>query len=188
MWRDIKSFPGYQVSHIGEVRSFWRQVGGNKPVALCDSPKEVKQHINAKNGYPSVTIRSGGRNFTRTVHSLVAEAFIGPRPDGCEVCHGDGNRLNCNYQNLRYDTPKNNQADKIAHGTTNRGSRCGTAKLDEAKVAEIRLFLADGWEQTFVAALFEVSVMTINHIARGRTWRHVVGKPAVWCKIKPRTP
>ncbi len=52
-----------------------------------------------------------------SVHSLVAKAFIGLKPDGLVVCHNDGNTLNTNADNLRYDTLSNNMKDRIRHGT-----------------------------------------------------------------------
>nr|WP_232111245.1 HNH endonuclease signature motif containing protein [Nocardia wallacei] len=52
----------------------------------------------------------------RTAHSLVAEAFIGPRPEGLQVCHNDGDPTNNMLANLRYDTPSENQTDIVRHG------------------------------------------------------------------------
>lgn len=58
-------------------------------------------------------------------HALVLTAFVGPRPAGMEACHAndvpDDNRL----QNLRWDTPEANRADKarLATGLTSRHRR-----------------------------------------------------------------
>lgn len=43
-----------------------------------------------------------------TVHSLVAQAFLGDRPKGMVIDHIDGNRFNNHYTNLRYCTQKEN--------------------------------------------------------------------------------
>ena len=45
------------------------------------------------------------------VHTLVALAFIGPKPDGKEVDHIDKDRTNNYYKNLRYVTRKENMAN-----------------------------------------------------------------------------
>lgn len=54
-----------------------------------------------------------------------------------------------------------------------RGSRSGMAKLDEGKVAEIKRRLA-GERRADIAAGFGVSKSTIDFIAQGRIWRHVI--------------
>ena len=43
-----------------------------------------------------------------------------------------------NQGHLRWATPVENHADKIGHGTTNRGERQGASRLTEAQVLEIR--------------------------------------------------
>lgn len=44
-------------------------------------------------------------------------AFVGPCPDGMEVCHNDGNPENNRVENLRYGTRSDNMRDKRKHGT-----------------------------------------------------------------------
>lgn len=51
------------------------------------------------------------------VHQLVALAFIGPRPDGMDVCHNNGDGQDNRPGNLRYDTRTSNNRDTVAHGT-----------------------------------------------------------------------
>lgn len=54
---------------------------------------------------------------TSFVHTLVAAAFLGPRPEGMQVRHADGDRTNNTLGNLCYGTPKDNMQDAISHGT-----------------------------------------------------------------------
>jgi hypothetical protein len=74
----------------------------------------------ASSGYPTVAL---GRGRTRTVHSLVAEAFIGPRPHGMEVRHINGVRTDPRRVNLCYGTRSENILDAVAHGTWNSTQR-----------------------------------------------------------------
>jgi hypothetical protein len=53
----------------------------------------------------------------RTVHSLMAEAFIGPRPDGQEVRHLNGQPADNRIENLTYGSKSENAYDSIEHGT-----------------------------------------------------------------------
>lgn len=68
-------------------------------------------------GYLNVSLCRGGVCTTKKVHVLVAAAFHGPRPDGMEVAHEDGVKVNCSVDNLRYKTASENVRDAIRHGT-----------------------------------------------------------------------
>jgi hypothetical protein len=67
----------------------------------------------AKRGYPSVCL---GRRNSRTVHSLVLEAFVGPA-FGRDVRHKDGSKTNNALINLEYGTRTENILDAVRHGT-----------------------------------------------------------------------
>ena len=97
------------------------------------------------------------------------EAFVGLRPQGMECCHNDGNPQNNHLSNLRWDTSKNNHADKVKHGTTNRGEQCGTAKLTLEQVRAIR---QDDRLQRIIAAEYGVRDNTISRIKSGKRWAH----------------
>lgn len=103
-WIFIPGFEGvYQVSDLGNVKSFARYKDGRflKPGK-------------ASHGYYTVSF---GRNNSKTVHSLVALAFLGPCPKGMEVLHIDGTRTNNAVSNLRYGTRTDNILDAIKHGS-----------------------------------------------------------------------
>ncbi len=73
------------------------------------------------NGYHFVNFWKDGKIANFYIHTLVLEAFVGPRPEGYVACHCDGNQANNTPENLRWDTVKNNIHDKFAHGTMPRG-------------------------------------------------------------------
>lgn len=107
-WRSI---PGYErtyaVSSLGRVRSIPRPrtKGGMLKVKT------------GKRGYPAVSMVQDGAQLTHEVHRLVALAFIGPRPEGAEVRHLNGDRHDPRLINLTYGTRSENVKDKRAHGT-----------------------------------------------------------------------
>ncbi len=104
IWKPIQGYNShYEISSFGRVRSSARGLNA----------RLLKPGV-ASNGYPTVAL---GRKNTRTLHSLVAEAFLGPRPEGQEVRHIDGNRRNPAAANLCYGTRTQNIYDAIAHGT-----------------------------------------------------------------------
>jgi molybdenum cofactor biosynthesis enzyme MoaA len=75
-------------------------------------------------GYRVVTFHSDSApSVQRYVHHLVAELFIGPRPEGHQVRHFDGNSANNAATNLRYGTQSENELDKVRHGTHRNAGR-----------------------------------------------------------------
>lgn len=119
IWRWVPNYEGvYEVSNIGRVRSVDRTVAYYNWRACAKINHSVKGRIlrpgKASSGYYTVAL---GRGNSRTVHSLVAEAFLGPKPDGHEVLHIDGSRTNNCVANLRYGTRSENMLDAVKHGT-----------------------------------------------------------------------
>lgn len=92
----IKTIPGfgddYCVSHKGEV---FRMAVMNNTYVL----KELKTYI--CNGHNCIKIR--GKKFY--ISNLVAELFLGSRPEGYLVFHKNKNRLDDRFDNLIYLSP-----------------------------------------------------------------------------------
>lgn len=110
----------------------------------------------------------GGRDEFRTVHSLVMLAFVGPLPDGWEVCHRNGVATDNRLVNLRYDTPRGNYADKVRHGKGHARAGSPSAKLTEAAVREIRA--TPEATLAHLAQKFGVSQGAIWFVRKNRTW------------------
>lgn len=160
-WKSIDGFLGtYEVSSLGRIRRLF-----NKG---ADGWRILKPSLNKTGtGYFHVSLSLNGivtRNAL--VHHLVAEAFIGPRPDGMLVCHNDGKSQNNSYDNLRYDTFAKNQQDRVSHGTSNRGERHGNCKLSDEAVKLIRATYQRGKGRE-LAEEFGVARHTITRIAAG---------------------
>jgi predicted XRE-type DNA-binding protein len=83
------------------------------------------------------------------------------------VRHLDGIASNNDVRNLAWGTYADNEADKIQHGTWDL-RRTGKLSVEMRKGA-ISL-LSEGWSQTAVANLMNVSRPTINMLVNGRTW------------------
>jgi hypothetical protein len=173
IWKPIAWAPGYEVSDQGRVRSLDREV------AVAASRGEFKKHpahTKIRKGkvlspglgrYASVNV--AGKQCL--VHRLVAEAFIGPCPDGHIVCHGPGGPLDNRLENISYGThSKNTGEDRRRDGTIPRGSRSGSAKLNEEQVLEIKRRTAAGESRASLARAFGVRPENISHIALGRNW------------------
>lgn len=60
-----------------------------------------------------VNLDVGGKTIVRSVHQLILETFVGPKPDGMEGCHyPDSDKSNNRLDNLRWDTHGENAKDK----------------------------------------------------------------------------
>lgn len=140
-WRPVVGYEGlYEVSDHGLVRSVerWVQHRGRhwhpyKSVVLAP-------HLDPK-GYKRVKLSRQDDDRNRLVHQLVAEAFIGPRPEGMVTRHLNGDNVDNRPQNLAYGTHAENNADLVRHGThwnaqktrCNRGHRLVSPNLRNHK-------------------------------------------------------
>lgn len=175
LWKPVLAYEGlYEVSSFGRVRSLSRYVRGRSGYGgYFSKPRILKQALQGssrgKGTYPGVTLYLDGIKQVVLVHTIVLEAFEGKCPEGLQACHGDGNPLNNRKTNLRWDTPKANQHDRIRHGTTLRGQQNPLSKLTPKITRFIRRSPLSGVK---LAAKLKVHPSTINRARRGTTWSY----------------
>lgn len=123
-WLPIPGYEGlYEASDHGRVKSVERRVpfvnrwGQEITRRVPERIREAVVHPNGGHLYLTLHNRKRRQYF---VHRLVMAAFVGPCPDGMEVCHNDGDPTNNRLENLRYGTSKDNAADQHRHGTNHR--------------------------------------------------------------------
>jgi hypothetical protein len=103
-WRTIEDFAGlYEVSDMGNVRSLSRKTLGRWG-SMKTTPGRLLNPGKHPTGYIRVALSKQGKSQNKSVHRLVAEAFI-PNPDNkpC-VNHKDSNRANNKAENLEWCT------------------------------------------------------------------------------------
>lgn len=117
IWKDIKDYEGlYQVSNYGRVKS----LGNGKTHKTTRIMKINKQ----KNGYCRVILTKDGVEKNKSVHRLVATAFLeNPENLPC-VNHKDENPSNNNVSNLefcdqKYNINYGNRNKKVSNKMTN---------------------------------------------------------------------
>lgn len=121
VWRPAYGQDGYEVSDLGNVRSVDRTITMRNGVCRTIKGKRLSPGVGS--GPQDRAHVSLGRGVSKNIHTLVAEAFIGPRPDGFDVCHNNGDRFDNRPGNLRYDSHSNNQKDMVRHGTCHTSNR-----------------------------------------------------------------
>lgn len=169
-WADIPGHEGaYQASDIGRVRSLPRTIvtadGKRRPVT-----GRILAPLRHPAGHFMISLGRGRRAY---VHRLVMEAFVGPCPPGMMACHNNGNPADNRLENLRYSSARDNQMDRVPHGTSNRGAANGKSILTPDDVVRIRHRLAAGERQRSIAAAFGVTQCCISDINLGKTWSHL---------------
>ena len=168
-WKAIPGFDGDEVSDLGRVHSF-RCHSGNRR----ESPRLMAGYVDTS-GYRHTTLRKATSKHTVKIHRLVLSAFVGPRPDGMEARHLNGDRDDNRLSNLCWGTKSENSMDSVRHGTPIRGESHPGAKLDNTKIRQIRRLRSDGLSYAKIGRQHGVSVNTIWKIINGKNWKHVDG-------------
>ena len=133
-WKPVVGFEGlYEVSNRGRIRSCPRVVNFSDGRAREYRGQLISQYDGA--GYPRVTLKRNRVGERLHVHVLVAEAWIGPCPEGHVVRHWDGNPQRNVIGNVLYGTYGDNIRDAQRHGTFTQGF---TPRLSAADVKAIR--------------------------------------------------
>lgn len=121
-----------------------------------------------------ITLRMGGKGYTRTVHRLMLEAFVGPRPDKHECRHADNDRTNNAIGNLSWGTKSQNQSDRVRHGTDQVGERNPSAKLTATKVRRMRRERQKtGISYARLGHKNGITKAAARFAVTGKTWGHV---------------
>jgi hypothetical protein len=125
-------------------------------------------------GYGQVWWDGRMRRANRVAHEL----FIGPIPEGLEVCHDCDNRGCVNPRHLVAGTHQKNMADAVQRVRLrgHKGEEHPMHKLNEADVRKILWLLKQGIFQRKLATTFGVTQACVSLIARGKTWSHLKTK------------
>lgn len=172
LWKPVVGMEhALEVSTQGRVRSLPKTDRIGRTVA----PRILQTRLvgPGRKRYVRVRVTIDSTQYDLAVHSLVLKAFVGPRPDGMQGCHNDGDPQNNSIENLRWDTAAGNTLDRVRHGTVPRGEQLGTSILNNQQVAFIKAACASGVRPWVLAKGFGVSRRTVAQIRLGRNWAHV---------------
>ena len=98
IWKDIEGFPEYQISSFGRVKSL-----------KCGREKILKPSFHR---YYYINLQKDKKNYKRSIHRLLAIAFI-PNPDNLPVIdHIDNNPTNNSISNLRWASLSQNRINR----------------------------------------------------------------------------
>lgn len=162
MSKPIPGWPEYQINEAGQITRVVPACGTRigRPLLWQRLPS----------GYAKVSLCRNSKRHEYLVHRLVVETFIGQIPDGMDVCHNDGNKQNNHVSNLRIGTRRENMADTVRHGTSNRGERCGTNKYPATFIADLKRALLSGAHVPALNRKTGVPRSTLYGIRSGAIW------------------
>lgn len=126
----------------------------------------------------------------KSIHRLVANAYLVKPHIDFEINHKDGNRLNNHYSNLEYVSHLENMQHAYKNGLIsienrkenannarsvyrNKTNRHTAAKLIKEQVLEIKELLKQGVKQEDIAKKYGVSRTPISHINSGKSWKDI---------------
>ena len=160
IWKNIEERPSYSVSSYGNIKS--------NITSLLLKPSIDRY------GYQKLKLHHGPVLY-RTVHRLVAIAFI-PNPlNKPQVNHIDSNRINNNYLNLEWATAMENihHYHKLNRNADVNGSKNPMSKLTTDDVWNIRYWINPSISNAELGKVFGVDPETIRQIRIGGTWRNI---------------
>lgn len=137
----------YQISNLGNVRR----------LGLDGKCLPLKTRINQW-GYEQVNITIKGKSYTKQIHRMVAETFLGYQDAKKQVNHIDGNKLNNTLSNLEWATSREN----MEHARKNNLLKKKRNNLtSEEKTAIVELVLQTDLTYQQIADVFGISRRTV---------------------------
>lgn len=156
----VKGFEGlYGITEEGKVWSFYTN-------------KFIKHSI-LNTGYPMVTLWDGKKSYGRTLHRLVAEAYLPEIEGKPHVNHKDSDRMNPHLDNLEWCNRSENMKHGLKSGNfdgklSRNGTQNGNAKLNPSIVKAIRREVGLTYKE--IATKYNISISTSWRVTTGISW------------------
>ena len=173
-WKSVKGYEElYEVSDLGQVRSkqrVVRQVVNGIEKSFNYKSKILKQEKTNRN-YFRITLSKNNIQERKSVHRLVATAFLENQDNLPQVNHKDGNTENNKAVNLEWCTQSENQKHAFRTGLQLpvKGENHGNCKLSNESVLEIRSLYATGnYTQKQIADRYGIIRQHVSDIVLGK--------------------
>lgn len=154
----------YMVTIYGEI------------ISIKKETKKILKPLIDKDGYEHVVIHIDGKKYRRSIHRLVALAFI-PNPNNKpEVNHKDGNKSNNNVDNLEWATSKENinHAWDKGFADAKRGSDHPESKYSDKQIHRVcKMLESNKKTMKEISEKTKVSYTVVKQIRNRILWRSI---------------
>jgi len=178
-WKDVVGFEGqYKISSLGRVLRLKRLTHAKRRhgmVAYYTKAKLMKINLD-RAGYTMVSLSIVSKTINRTIHRLIAEAFIPNEENKREVNHKNCIKRDSRLENLEWNTHQENMRHAVVSGRIiiRKGSDNPGSKLKEDQVLEIKRMLETGLKSyREIGDVYGVDQSTIFLIKSGHNWSHL---------------
>lgn len=156
-WKEIAEFKGYSVSNNGRVRTDDYNHTGKT--------KELKIFKNER-GYIACNLMRGGLRKRKTIHQLVAVAFIDNPESYTQINHKNGIKSDNSVQNLEWCSASHNINHASANGLLKaaKGDKHYNIKVTDEEVREIRKLREFGMRLNSIAKLYGICFQHVSGI------------------------
>lgn len=154
----------YMVSNLGRVKSMPRKYVKKERILKIQK---------FRGGYLYVNLKHLKKSKNKSVHRLVANAFLGEST--LDVNHIDGCKTNNNISNLEYVTESQNTQHAMKNGFLNiSGENCHKSKLSKNQVYMIYFLLKyTNLKKIKIAKHYDVTLTCLYCIYNKRSWKHL---------------
>lgn len=172
IWKDIFEFEKmYQISNFGRIKSLTRIISNG--YGEWELKGKILIYGVSQNGYCYVNLSKKGKIYRKSIHRLVAKAFIENTFNHPIINHKDGNPQNNYATNLEWCTYRENTLHAIRIGLMKvyKGADCGRSKLTWEEVKIIRAEKKNRNTVTKFTSMFNVDRSTIYSVIKNKGWK-----------------
>ena len=167
--KQVKGYEGlYSVSQSGIVKSLTRTRSMGRGREAMVKERILKQYDSGES--MQVRLSKKGKSLTKTVHTIVFDAFVGDDRNGLVICHNDGDYKNNKLSNLRLDTQRSNIKDRLKHGNEVDGEKHRWTKINKKQALEI-IGLRGKMTQVKIAKRYGITQTAVSNIQLGKCWK-----------------
>jgi hypothetical protein len=135
IWKDVVGYEGlYRVSNYGDIFAYSRLIIQANGVERNTESRLLTPQLHPTGYVHIILVSEEGVRKQRTIHSIVADAFLGECPEGYEVDHKNDLRSDNRASNLQYLTHRDNCATPYHW----RGTNQETSKRPVLRIGKTR--------------------------------------------------
>ena len=170
-WRVIPGYEEFQISNMARVRRMQAPKTSTTAARWGPYPRYLQPSLNGNRHH--LTLSSENGKWQGDLSTMVAIAFLPPRPEGYQISHINGDALDSRASNLEWAT----MASLRVKGIQNNKNGY---YVDDAKALSIYEDIKGGMSTRKAADKYEIATTTVLSIVHGRTHK--------WLGLNPISP